>query len=58
MPSSSQNSRYIACTMSAGIPNVRQMKNKKEIPQADDVNKISEFPLGVSKTLSSSENLV
>jgi len=44
--------------MSAGIPNVRQMKNKKEIPQADDVNKISEFPLGVSKTLSSSENLV
>jgi hypothetical protein len=22
------------------------VKNKKEIPQADDVNKISEFPLG------------
>lgn len=25
------------------------MKNKKEIPQADDVNKISEFPLRVSE---------
>jgi hypothetical protein len=34
------------------------MKNKKEIPQADDVNKISEFPLRVSKNLSSSEDLV
>lgn len=27
--------------------NVRPMENKKEIPQADDVNKISEFPLRV-----------
>ncbi len=29
--------------------NVRPMKNKKEKPQADDVNKISEFPLRVSE---------
>ena len=29
--------------------NVRPLKNKKEIPQADDVNKISEFPLRVSE---------
>jgi hypothetical protein len=28
---------------------VRPVKNKKEIPQADDVNKISEFPLRVSE---------
>ena len=27
--------------------NVKPVKNKKEIPQADDVNKISEFPLRV-----------
>lgn len=29
--------------------NVRPVKNKEEIPQADDVNKISEFPLRVSE---------
>jgi hypothetical protein len=29
--------------------NVRPLKDKKEIPQADDVNKISEFPLRVSE---------
>jgi hypothetical protein len=29
--------------------NVKPIENKKEIPQADDVNKISEFPLGVSE---------
>jgi hypothetical protein len=29
--------------------NVRPVKNKKEIPQADDVNKISEFPLRISE---------
>jgi hypothetical protein len=29
--------------------NVRPVKNKEEIPQADDVNEISEFPLRVSE---------
>ena len=29
--------------------NIKPMKNKREIPQADDVNKISEFPLRVSE---------
>jgi hypothetical protein len=31
--------------------NVRPVKNKKEIPQADDVNKISEFPLRVLRDM-------